>query len=126
MKKFFQRLDNSSNRGHGDYQREQLSSTLSSSSASHSASGSFIGKTFQIGQYNCTVEDVIAEGGFAFVFLVKAQNGKRYALKRLHVNNEQDLGNCKKEIDIAVSSAPFFICSSQLTNAFLFFLSRRN
>ena len=44
-------------------------------------------------------------GGFALVFLVKCVNtGKRYALKRLFVNNEHDLNVCKREIQIAVST----------------------
>lgn len=42
-------------------------------------------------------------GGFAIVFLVKAQNGQRYALKRMYVNNDQSLAVCKREIQIAVS-----------------------
>jgi len=41
-------------------------------------------------------------GGFAVVFLVKSNN-KKYALKRLFVNDEVDLGVAKKEIQIAVS-----------------------
>lgn len=41
-------------------------------------------------------------GGFAVVFLVKS-NSKKYALKRLFVNDEVDLGVAKKEIQIAVS-----------------------
>lgn len=106
MKRFFQR----------DYQRQSeppppppsASSSLSSSSSAsssilHSSSGSFLGKIFVVGQYQCTVEDIIAEGGFSLVFLVKANNGIRYALKRLYVNNEHDLAICKCEIDIAVS-----------------------
>ncbi|XP_069123273.1 AP2-associated protein kinase 1-like isoform X2 [Argopecten irradians] len=60
-----------------------------------------IGKVFNVGRFSCTVEDVIAEGGFAIVFLVKAQNGNHYALKRLFVNNDQDLTVCKREIHIA-------------------------
>nr|XP_027204073.1 probable serine/threonine-protein kinase DDB_G0282963 [Dermatophagoides pteronyssinus] len=105
MKRFFQR----------DYQRQpepltppsstqslpSASSSTSSTTISHSSSGSFLGKIFNIGQYLCTVEDIIAEGGFSLVFLVKANNGIRYALKRLYVNNEQDLSICKREIDIA-------------------------
>ncbi|XP_064601671.1 AP2-associated protein kinase 1-like isoform X3 [Liolophura sinensis] len=62
---------------------------------------SYIGKVFNVGRYAVTVEDVIAEGGFAIVFLVKAQNGRRYALKRMYVNNELDLNTCKREIHIA-------------------------
>lgn len=37
------------------------------------------------------------------VFLVKANNGKRYALKRLFVNSQTDLNIAKREIQIAVS-----------------------
>ena len=46
---------------------------------------------------------MLFSGGFAVVFLVKAANGNRYALKRMFVNNESDLAVCKKEIHIAVS-----------------------
>lgn len=42
-------------------------------------------------------------GGFAIVFLVKAHGtGNRYALKRLFVNNDQDLCVCRREIQIMV------------------------
>ncbi|CAL1548454.1 unnamed protein product [Lymnaea stagnalis] len=60
----------------------------------------FIGKTFQIGRYSVIVDDVIAEGGFAVVFLVKLPNGSRLALKRMYVNNDRDLAVCQKEIKI--------------------------
>ncbi|XP_078317770.1 uncharacterized protein LOC111119098 isoform X3 [Crassostrea virginica] len=60
-----------------------------------------IGKVFSVGRFTVTVEDVLAEGGFAIVFLVKAQNGNHYALKRLFVNNDHDLTVCKREIHIA-------------------------
>lgn len=121
MKKFFQRLDNSSSRHQQqqqsyDYNRESLgvggggSSLVGGGGQSSNSSygGSFIGKVFTLGQYHCTVEDIIAEGGFALVFLVKAQSSLgRFALKRLHVNNEADLVNCKREIEIAVSCFDF-------------------
>lgn len=49
-------------------------------------------------------------GGFAVVFLVKANNsGVRYALKRMYVNNEHDLNVSKREIQIAVSVS-YFLC----------------
>ena len=74
MKKFFQRLENSSSsqRG-GDYQRESLGGG-GTGPGSHSSGGSFIGKTFTVGQYHCTVEDIIAEGlnlkeGFKYLFI---------------------------------------------------------
>jgi hypothetical protein len=48
-------------------------------------------------------QDVIAEGGFAIVFLVKSNSGARLALKRMCVNNDKDLAVCKREINIVVS-----------------------
>uniref|UniRef100_A0A0A9WIM8 AP2-associated protein kinase 1 n=1 Tax=Lygus hesperus TaxID=30085 RepID=A0A0A9WIM8_LYGHE len=62
---------------------------------------SFVGKTFLVGRTSVTVEEVLAEGGFAVVFLVKNNNGKKFALKRMYVNNEHDLGVCDREIQIA-------------------------
>ncbi|CAL4092765.1 unnamed protein product, partial [Meganyctiphanes norvegica] len=81
MKKLFQRIDASSNKD-----------------ASH---GSYLGKIFTVGQKTVTVEEIIAEGGFALVFLVKASGGGRYALKRMYVNNEHDLEVARNEINIA-------------------------
>ncbi|KAM9743051.1 AP2-associated protein kinase 1 isoform 3-T3 [Menidia menidia] len=62
--------------------------------------GSFIGRVFSIGRYQVTVEEIIAEGGFAIVFLVRTHQGQRCALKRMYVNNEHDLQICKLEIQI--------------------------
>ncbi|GLH05540.1 Putative glycogen synthase kinase-3 homolog [Gryllus bimaculatus] len=63
---------------------------------------SYVGKVFVVGRVSVTVEDVLAEGGFAVVFLVKANSGNaRYALKRMYVNNEHDLNVAKREIQIA-------------------------
>lgn len=42
-------------------------------------------------------------GGFALVFQVQDQSGRRYALKRLAVNNSADLTLCKQEIAVMVS-----------------------
>nr|XP_022917982.1 AP2-associated protein kinase 1 isoform X2 [Onthophagus taurus] len=61
----------------------------------------FVGKVFTVGRHTVTVEEVLAEGGFAIVFLVKGNNGSKYALKRMYVNNEQDLNVAKREIQIA-------------------------
>lgn len=47
-------------------------------------------------------------GGQGVVFLAKA-NSVRYALKRMYVNNEYDMNVAKREIQIAVSSLPFFL-----------------
>ncbi|XP_066593993.1 uncharacterized protein Nak isoform X3 [Prorops nasuta] len=61
---------------------------------------SYVGKVFVVGRHTVNVEEVLAEGGFAIVFLVKGTGG-RYALKRMYVNNEHDLNVCKREIQIA-------------------------
>lgn len=63
----------------------------------------FVNKTFTIGRHTVTVDDIIAEGGFALVFLVKTSNGQSYALKRMFVNNEQDLNACRREIQLCSS-----------------------
>ncbi|XP_053726434.1 AP2-associated protein kinase 1-like isoform X6 [Synchiropus splendidus] len=62
--------------------------------------GSFIGRVFNIGRYQVTIEEIVAEGGFAIVFLVRTHQGLRCALKRMYVNNEHDLQVCKLEIQI--------------------------
>lgn len=66
-------------------------------------------QVFTVGRHSVLVEDVIAEGGFAIVYLVKpvnqsnGSNGpKKYALKRMFVNNDKDLAVCKREISIVV------------------------
>uniref|UniRef100_A0A1A7YJS3 non-specific serine/threonine protein kinase n=1 Tax=Iconisemion striatum TaxID=60296 RepID=A0A1A7YJS3_9TELE len=61
---------------------------------------SFIGRVFSIGRYQVTIEEIVAEGGFAIVFLVRTHQGQRCALKRMYVNNEHDLQICKLEIQI--------------------------
>ncbi|KAM9858476.1 AP2-associated protein kinase 1 [Aulostomus maculatus] len=92
MKKFF------------DSRRELVSSGPGSGAggggAGSSSGGSFIGRVFTIGRYQVTVEEIVAEGGFAIVFLVRTHQGVRCALKRMYVNNEHDLQVCKLEIQI--------------------------
>ncbi|XP_060520244.1 uncharacterized protein LOC132698277 [Cylas formicarius] len=66
-------------------------------------SSTVVGKVFTVGRQTVTVEEVLAEGGFAIVYLVKGNNGVRYALKRMYVNNEQDLNVAKREIQITSS-----------------------
>ncbi|CAF0990820.1 unnamed protein product [Rotaria sordida] len=61
---------------------------------------SYIGKMLTINQYQVIVEDILGQGGFAFVFLVRSLNQQRYALKRMYVNNERDLIVCQREISI--------------------------
>ncbi|XP_058640834.1 AP2-associated protein kinase 1 isoform X4 [Onychostoma macrolepis] len=90
MKKFF------------DTRRELVSSGPASGAAAGggAGSGAFIGRVFSIGRYQVTVEETVAEGGFAIVFLVRTHQGVRCALKRMYVNNEDDLQVCKREIQI--------------------------
>lgn len=61
---------------------------------------SYIGKVLNINQQQFLVEDILGQGGFAFVFLVRSSNQQRYALKRMYVNNERDLIVCQREISI--------------------------
>ncbi|XP_071259369.1 AP2-associated protein kinase 1-like isoform X10 [Salvelinus alpinus] len=93
MKKFF------------DSRRELASSGPGSGAGgggigSSSSVGSFIGRVFTIGRYQVTVDETVAEGGFAIVFLVRTNQGVRCALKRMYVNNEHDLQVCELEIQI--------------------------
>ncbi|KAM9546807.1 AP2-associated protein kinase 1 isoform 32-T35 [Salvelinus alpinus] len=93
MKKFF------------DSRRELASSGPGSGAGgggigSSSSVGSFIGRVFTIGRYQVTVDETVAEGGFAIVFLVRTNQGVRCALKRMYVNNENDLQVCELEIQI--------------------------
>ncbi|XP_048876620.1 AP2-associated protein kinase 1-like isoform X5 [Brienomyrus brachyistius] len=93
MKKFF------------DSRRELVSSGPGSGGGgggggSSGAGASFIGRAFTIGRYQVTVDETLAEGGFAIVFLVRTHQGIRCALKRMYVNNEHDLRVCQREIQI--------------------------
>ena len=81
--------------------------------------GSTIPVVIKAARVTCAyfVQDVVAEGGFAIVFLVKSNAGARLALKRMCVNNEKDLSVCKREISIVVSpmmSSLFYSTGSQL------------
>ncbi|XP_072258915.1 AP2-associated protein kinase 1 isoform X2 [Pyxicephalus adspersus] len=89
MKKFF------------DSRRELGGSGSGVGGGSSSGLGTgYIGRVFTIGRHQVTVDEVLAEGGFALVFLVRTSNGMRRALKRMYVNNEHDLQVCKREIQI--------------------------
>ncbi|CAG0887784.1 unnamed protein product [Cyprideis torosa] len=68
--------------------------------SSKTDSSNFIGKVFNVGKHTVTVEDNIAEGGFAIVFLAKSSSGQHFALKRMYVNNDYDLHVCRREIKI--------------------------
>uniref|UniRef100_A0A673MEL2 non-specific serine/threonine protein kinase n=1 Tax=Sinocyclocheilus rhinocerous TaxID=307959 RepID=A0A673MEL2_9TELE len=70
------------------------------SGSSSGVGGNFIGRAFTVGRHQVTVEETLAEGGFAIVFLVRTNQGVRCALKRMYVNNEYDLQVCKREIQI--------------------------
>uniref|UniRef100_A0A672U0F4 non-specific serine/threonine protein kinase n=1 Tax=Strigops habroptila TaxID=2489341 RepID=A0A672U0F4_STRHB len=93
MKKFF------------DSRREQGGSgpgagTSGGGGGSGGPGSGYIGRVFSIGRHQVTVDEVLAEGGFAIVFLVRTNNGMKCALKRMYVNNEYDLQVCKREIQI--------------------------
>ncbi|XP_062430336.1 BMP-2-inducible protein kinase isoform X2 [Rhea pennata] len=62
--------------------------------------GVALGKVFAVGRYQVTAEELLAEGGFSTVFLVRTHGGIRCALKRMYVNSVPDLNICKREITI--------------------------
>ncbi|NWS60641.1 AAK1 kinase, partial [Chunga burmeisteri] len=93
MKKFFDSRREQGGSGPG-------SGTSGGGSGSGGPGSGYIGRVFSIGRYQVTVDEVLAEGGFAIVFLVRTNNGMKCALKRMYVNNEYDLQVCKREIQI--------------------------
>ncbi|XP_062899603.1 BMP-2-inducible protein kinase [Mobula hypostoma] len=64
------------------------------------STGNYVGRVFSVGRYQVTVEELIAEGGFSIVFLVRTHGGVRCALKRMYVNDAHDLNVCKREVTI--------------------------
>ncbi|XP_034247593.1 cyclin-G-associated kinase isoform X2 [Thrips palmi] len=61
----------------------------------------FVGHEVEIGNVKLRVKRVIAEGGFAFVFVAQDPNsGKEYALKRLMAADEEANKNIIQEINI--------------------------
>ncbi|XP_044273411.1 AP2-associated protein kinase 1 isoform X3 [Varanus komodoensis] len=93
MKKFFDSRRELGGSGAG-------SGTLGGGGGSTGPGSGYIGRVFNIGRHQVTVDEVLAEGGFAIVFLVRTSNGVKCALKRMYVNNEHDLQVCKREIQI--------------------------
>lgn len=59
---------------------------------------SYLGKFICVNDRRVLVESILGQGGFAFVFLVRSIDQKRYALKRMYVNNNADLLVCQREI----------------------------
>ncbi|XP_075717555.1 BMP-2-inducible protein kinase isoform X2 [Rhinoderma darwinii] len=72
----------------------------SGSSGNFVSGGVTVGRGFTVGHHQVTVEELVAEGGFSTVFLVRTHGGLRCALKRMYVNNVPDLNICKREITI--------------------------
>lgn len=70
------------------------------SAGNFTSGGVTLGRCFTIGRHQVTVEELVAEGGFSTVFLVRTHGGLRCALKRMYVNNVPDLNVCKREITI--------------------------
>lgn len=70
------------------------------SSGNFVTGGVTVGRGFTVGRHQVTVEELVAEGGFSTVFLVRTHGGIRCALKRMYVNNVPDLNICKREITI--------------------------
>lgn len=59
----------------------------------------FVGQSVELGSQKLRVKSVIAEGGFAFVFVAQdVATGKEYALKRLLANDEEKSNIIMEEI----------------------------
>eukprot|EP00698_Gefionella_okellyi_P004162 TRINITY_DN13884_c0_g1_i1.p1 TRINITY_DN13884_c0_g1~~TRINITY_DN13884_c0_g1_i1.p1 ORF type:complete len:1021 (-),score=208.38 TRINITY_DN13884_c0_g1_i1:122-3157(-) len=66
--------------------------------------GAAVGKVIDIDKYRVKVKEIIAEGGFSYVFVVKdIQTGVNYAMKRMVVDEGERLDNAKAEIRIMQS-----------------------
>ncbi|XP_038056283.1 cyclin-G-associated kinase-like isoform X2 [Patiria miniata] len=60
----------------------------------------FVGSQVELGDTKLRVKKVIAEGGFAFVFVATDSSGKEYALKRLLANDDEKSKVILQEISI--------------------------
>ncbi|XP_050499686.1 cyclin-G-associated kinase [Diabrotica virgifera virgifera] len=81
---------------------------------------SFVGQTIEISNVQLKIKKVIAEGGFAVVFVAQdVTTGKDYALKRLLAADEESKNNIIREINILkkVSGHPNII--QYLTASFI-------
>lgn len=59
----------------------------------------FVGQLVELGKMKLKVKRVIAEGGFAFVFIAEDQaTGKEYALKRLLANDDEKSKDILREV----------------------------
>ncbi|CAH1644154.1 unnamed protein product [Spodoptera littoralis] len=74
---------------------------FSSGGANGGSDNDFVGQFVEIGNMKLRVKKVIAEGGFAFVFVAQdVSSGTEYALKRLMAADEQANKNIIQEISI--------------------------
>ncbi|XP_022105405.1 cyclin-G-associated kinase-like [Acanthaster planci] len=60
----------------------------------------FVGSQVELGDTKLRVKRVIAEGGFAFVFIAADSSGREYALKRLLANDDEKSKAILQEISI--------------------------
>ncbi|XP_033637106.1 cyclin-G-associated kinase-like [Asterias rubens] len=60
----------------------------------------FVGSQVELGEMKLRVKRVIAEGGFAFVFVAADNSGREYALKRLLANDDETSKAILQEITI--------------------------
>jgi len=74
-------------------------SSFSSTSTNSVASNEFVGQTIVIGSYKLKITKLLAEGGFAIVYLaVDLTTGIEYALKRIFSADEQSNKAVREEI----------------------------
>lgn len=71
-----------------------------------------IGKQIRFSTRHFTVEEMLNEGGFAVIFLVRDERGVKFAMKRIRVSNVDDFRQARFEADTlkSVSRACRFVC----------------
>uniref|UniRef100_A0A915JAG3 Protein kinase domain-containing protein n=1 Tax=Romanomermis culicivorax TaxID=13658 RepID=A0A915JAG3_ROMCU len=95
--------------------RSALNYISSSQNQSGSQSSEFVGQIIELGHLRLNIRRVLAEGGFAFIFLAADQKGIEYALKRLLVADKEGNDAVIREINFLkqLSGHPNVVCCIQ-------------
>eukprot|EP00050_Salpingoeca_kvevrii_P012825 m.24962 g.24962 ORF g.24962 m.24962 type:complete len:559 (+) comp4364_c0_seq1:245-1921(+) len=62
-----------------------------------------VGREVTIKGFTVTIQEAIAQGGFAVVFLATDASGRQYALKQVRVHDQESLASTTMEIDVMSS-----------------------
>ncbi|KAF4523743.1 hypothetical protein B566_EDAN013861 [Ephemera danica] len=88
----------------------------SANSSSTSQGHEFVGHIVEVGNVKLRVKKLIAEGGFALVFIAQDPNtGNEYALKRLMAADDEANKNIIQEINVLFEYASLTIAQRKLS-----------